>query len=291
MSIFERFRSKRVIESGQALVQRQNSSNVSILEDITAHSSLVRKYKNYQVAYEKVPLISAIIDVQTDQTVQEFYFEGPNKKKLMEWADKVNLMNFFHLICKSMLIYGNGFVEIVKEGNEITELKVLNTIWMNVYRKSTGEVIGYSQIINDKPKVLWGNTGSSEENRKFEKWLPGKLDSIAHFKHNVIGSEKYGNSVIEPLLTSLKSKLDMEGNLSKVLFKYVAPLIWAKVGSNEMPATQAAVTDVANTLRRKQPLEVWYMNAFPYCQKYTTFEANVFSDISNHFINKRKAIE
>ena len=49
--------------------------------------------------------------------------------------------------------------------------------------------------------------------------------------------------------------------------------------------------DVANTLRRKQPLEVWYMNAFPYCQKYTTFEANVFSDISNHFINKRKAIE
>ena len=49
--------------------------------------------------------------------------------------------------------------------------------------------------------------------------------------------------------------------------------------------------DVANTLRRKQPLEVWYMNAFPYCQKYTTFEANVFSDISNHFMNKRKAIE
>ena len=41
--------------------------------------------------------------------------------------------------------------------------------------------------------------------------------------------------------------------------------------------------DVATTLR--------YMNAFPYCQKYTTFEANVFSDISNHFMNKRKAIE
>ena len=49
--------------------------------------------------------------------------------------------------------------------------------------------------------------------------------------------------------------------------------------------------DVGNTLRRKQPLEVWYMNAFPYCQKYKSFEANVFSDISMHYRQKRKAIE
>jgi len=49
--------------------------------------------------------------------------------------------------------------------------------------------------------------------------------------------------------------------------------------------------EVGNTLRRKQPLEVWYMNAFPYCQKYTSFEANVFSDISDHVVNKTQAIE
>ena len=33
------------------------------------------------------------------------------------------------------------------------------------------------------------------------------------------------------------------------------------------------------------------MNAFPYCQKYTSFEANVFSDISDHVVNKRQAIQ
>ena len=49
--------------------------------------------------------------------------------------------------------------------------------------------------------------------------------------------------------------------------------------------------EVGNTLRRKQPLEVWYMNAFPYCQKYTSFEANVFSDISDRVVNKTQAIE
>ena len=48
--------------------------------------------------------------------------------------------------------------------------------------------------------------------------------------------------------------------------------------------------DVGNTLRRKQPLEVWYMNAFPYCQKYSTFEANVYSDISSYVDKKREAV-
>ena len=48
--------------------------------------------------------------------------------------------------------------------------------------------------------------------------------------------------------------------------------------------------DVGNTLRRKQPLEVWYMNAFPYCQKYSTFEANVYSDISSYIDKKREAV-
>jgi len=33
------------------------------------------------------------------------------------------------------------------------------------------------------------------------------------------------------------------------------------------------------------------MNSFPYCQKYTSFEASVFVDISQQVKSKRKAIE
>ena len=49
--------------------------------------------------------------------------------------------------------------------------------------------------------------------------------------------------------------------------------------------------EVGNSLRRKQPLEVWYINAFPYCQKYTSFEANIFSDITDFVDKKYKAID
>lgn len=48
---------------------------------------------------------------------------------------------------------------------------------------------------------------------------------------------------------------------------------------------------IGNTLRRKQPLDVWYFDAFPYNQKYKSFETNVYVDISNSMESKVKAIK
>ena len=48
--------------------------------------------------------------------------------------------------------------------------------------------------------------------------------------------------------------------------------------------------NIGNTLRRKQPLDVWYFDAFPYNQKYKSFETNVYVDISDSMESKVKAI-
>lgn len=48
--------------------------------------------------------------------------------------------------------------------------------------------------------------------------------------------------------------------------------------------------DIANTLRRKQPIDVWYMNAYPYCHKYKSFERNLYVNISDQLDDKVKAI-
>lgn len=252
MGIRESIRSYFIKESGTAIVETGKKYAVSLDNSLESGHNRCNRFKVYKNAYMKVPLVTSIIDTQADQTVQEFFFDGPNKEKLTKWSDKVNLPDFFHKITKSMLIYGNAYVELVKEGEEISELKPLNPIWIDVYREPTGDVIGYSQIIGDEKKVLWGSTGDRDVDKSFKKWLPGKLDTIVHFKHNVISSEKYGMSIIEPMVDALNAKLDMESNLSKVLFKYVAPLIWAKVGNDDFPANQAAITDIANTLRDLQ---------------------------------------
>ncbi len=48
--------------------------------------------------------------------------------------------------------------------------------------------------------------------------------------------------------------------------------------------------ELGNSLRRKQQLDVWYMNAYPYCQKYKSFEANLFVDITRYKYKKLDAI-
>lgn len=48
--------------------------------------------------------------------------------------------------------------------------------------------------------------------------------------------------------------------------------------------------EIANTLRRKQPIDVWYMNAYPYCHKYKSFENNLYVDISEELDDKVRAI-
>ena len=246
-------RKKSILEGGKALVKMSKRITSSLLSENDDTSPTVRtaEFKSYKRAYERVPLVTAIIDVQADQAVQEFYFEGPNKEKLTKLADDTTLLRFFHNITKSMLIYGNAYAEIVKKGDEIVELKPLNPIWIDVWRKNNGDVIGYSQIISDKHLVLWGSTGKAEINKKFKTRI-ASIDSIAHFKYNVIASEKYGRGVLAPLMKDLQIKLDMEEDLKKVIFKYVAPLIWAKVGNDQFPANESVVSTISSTLKDLQ---------------------------------------
>ena len=243
MGLREAIFGRRIVkESGQAYVQKGKSAGGFGLTSESENHDRSKTFQIYKEAYERVPLITAIIDVQADQTVQEFFFEGPNSKKIEEKSDKVNLIQFFHKTAKLMLLYGNSYVEVLDD-----ELKILNPIWIDVYRKDTGDVIGYSQIIEGKKLVLWGTTGSKQEDAKFAKIIR-KFDHIVHFKHNVLGSEKYGRSVIQSVIEAINVKLDMEGNLRKVIFKYVAPLIWAKVGSDSFPANTTIVNEISDTL-------------------------------------------
>jgi hypothetical protein len=195
--------------------------------------------------YKRQPLVQGIIDIKTDQVVQDFYFDGPSKVKLQKWGDKVNLQHFLHRVCKQMLIYGNAYVEAIGKDKNL-ELKILNSEWMRVIRKQNGTIIGYVQKIAGKDQILWGTTGNKLRDVRFTKKL--KLDSISHFKFNVIGSEKYGTSTLRSVLPSVQTKLDMEEDLSKVTKRYISPLIWAKVGNDDLPASEADITTVAQEL-------------------------------------------
>ena len=245
-SIKESVTSNNKKDNGKAIVERTGSLNYFTTEETP--EDRYDLYQWYLNCYNTVPVVSAIVNIQADQATQDFYFEGPATKELTAWSDKINLSEFFHVTIKNKLIFGNSYCEVVMKGDEIIKLKVLNPVWIDAYRDKVGRIIGYSQTIDNNKMILWGTTGNFDRDSPFQTKYTS-INNIIHFKHNVIGSDKYGRSVIQPIITSIQQKLMMEKNLGKLLKKYVAPLIWAKVGSNEMPAQAAAVQTVAGTLK------------------------------------------
>ena len=245
MNIFEAIKTRILPkDKGNAYVTIPTSLGLSEEDDLNREDQM----KMYRSFYDNVPLMNAIINVQADQVTQEFFFKGPNEKSLAKWADIINLMQFFHQLTRNLLIYGNSWVEVIRKGGDIIDLKFLPSESIEVYRTNIGKVTGYGQIMGGKHLILWGTTGNESVDNKFIKKI-SKLENIIHFKFNFLGSEKYGVSVIQNLISSLNSKIHMEKSLGKLLDKYIAPLIWAKVGSDEMPAQASVVNDVASELR------------------------------------------
>jgi len=249
MGLFS-WKKKKVNEGGVALVRRSSAVFSTVLDSMKEETR--QKYlKIYKNAYEKVPLCTAIVDRTVEQTVQEFFWEGNNVDNLKKETKRLRLKLWMHKIETSCLAYGDAFSEAVKPTprSQIKQLKVISPLHMRVYRDKTGDTIGYGQIIENKYEVLWGKSGKGPAyDRKFKKHVKD-ISSIMHFKHKALDSEKYGRSVIHPLIRPLEIKLDMEENLKKIVWKYGSPLIWAKVGNDNMPASEDAVGDISETLR------------------------------------------
>lgn len=52
-----------------------------------------------------------------------------------------------------------------------------------------------------------------------------------------------------------------------------------------------ACYDLANSIRRNQPMDVWYMSAYPYNLKYKEFNPNIYVDVKKYYIGKIAAMK
>lgn len=203
--------------------------------------------QRYENAYNNFPIVSAAIDITCEQVVQNFFYEGPNAKKLTKLSDDMNLGEKFYRITKCMLKNGNCWVEFPKDKKgQIKEVKILDPRFMTTYRTKVGDVIGHSQDINGASKVLWGTTGDSSKDAHFTKRRP--LSHIVHFKFNALNSDKYGTSLIHPTLTMLDIKDQIESDTRTIVQRYAAPIIHAQVGDEMHPPTEEDVASAESHL-------------------------------------------
>jgi len=218
--------------------------------------------------YKKVPIVSGAINKTVDVTVSSDFSansEDPRAKEaITKFMDDHTFDMFLRGVAKDLLIFGNCFVELIKdEGSQtISDLKILNPKTMFVKRDEYGVVQGYSQkLTTEMTPISFG------------------IDDIAHYKYNCVGDSAYGYSIIAPIEQILGNKLRAEKAMMKLMERKANVPFHIKLGTEENPAQQADIDGFGNELHAIDEETEWVtghnveMNVLDFGGKgQTTFE-------------------
>lgn len=185
-------------------------------------------YEENEILATRAPIVRGAIDKTVDFVVGNGFYvvsDDDTAKRIVEdFIREVDFDIFLRRVTEHLLTYGNCFVEIVGEGSRIDDLIIWDPKSFYVNRnKKTGKIEGYTQKIS---------------NTKLNSFNP---EDIAHFKINVIANNAYGTSLINPVRTVLKRKLQFEKDISTLLSRKLNAPIHFKVGSDMFPASQSDI--------------------------------------------------
>jgi len=197
--------------------------------------------------YDKIPKVFRAVNMRAEFAVQggfKLIGEEQDVEKLQKWIKKVHLDNILLSIVRNMLIYGDVFIEIIGDGENI-RLVFLPVKQIRIRRKLvvkdgveyfSHEIDSYIQV-NDVGKTL-------------NEW---KVDdeNIIHFKWNWDGIEPYGTSEIKPALTVLSDKLDVEAVIPRILKFHADPRIIYRGGRPESPYNKNQLKDFVSELEER----------------------------------------
>jgi len=158
------------------------------------------------------PMLSAAIDVTVESATHNgVKFTGENERLIKEtnrlFFDKLDFDRILDNMLYQLLIYGDAFLEIRRDGNKITELYPLETSEMEIIYTKHGEITSYQQ----RPKGF-----SQSDIIEFD------VENIVYFKLKWIGSRIYSYQPLEPIANSYTTKVYANNYLNQI-FKHLPP--------------------------------------------------------------------
>jgi len=177
-----------------------------------------RDLSKFEAFYREDPVVRAAVDFLTEMIAGVGYYTTCDDERAKEivdgFAEKVNLDGILINAVRSMLIYGDAYIEKVFDGKRIENLVLIPSKTMKVQRDEHGRVTGYIQSVSGR-KVKF----SAEE--------------ITHLSYCRLPGEAYGVSLLEPCLSMLEQKKSCITDMGKILDRYAAPkIIWAVSNEN-----------------------------------------------------------
>lgn len=158
--------------------------------------------------YQTNPVLRSIINAQADAITTSWKVRGSNQRNLTKMLNEINghgkqtFKMILNLAEKNAIIAGDAYIEILRRGEEITNLRVLNPQTV-------------AQNIKD------GVTQSYEDMNNGHKWKPNQ---ILHIENNPIGWQPHGRSDVEPMLNLLLDMAQIWDDMSRIYHRYIRPM-------------------------------------------------------------------
>jgi hypothetical protein len=151
------------------LIDYYGSGDRSFTEGLIARTPSAFNINKALDVIKNDPTVKAAITTLVDKVLQSGWRIEPinGKSRLKELEKKLEKSRFNLVLRKALFnlfLYNNTFIEIVKKGEELTDLNVLETTLTKVKAKDNGDIVSYVQ--------QQGGRGDIE-------WLP---DKIVHIK-------------------------------------------------------------------------------------------------------------
>jgi len=183
----------------------------------TRSSSLLNTYKSY---YEGEYSVFASVNITAWNTVMVGHSLSSQDKNALELIQThVNKLDLDSVLLDAVnfaLVYGDSFIEIVRNSKgEITQLKNVNPITMNIDFDEFGTVKGFYQKIEGRDMP------------------PLKPEDIIHIKLFSRPDSPYGISLIQPSLPTISRKMAADEAISNAIVRHGTTKYVVKVGDKE----------------------------------------------------------
>lgn len=249
MGLREFFTSKKVesIKPSFSLKGKTITEGKGLVKTDTAFNKLISKGKegleDHPFSFTKMeqwsrddPFCSGMIDKYVDFTIGAgMYLTSEDERALAVIQQYVKDINFDTIlrpwIRNGFIGDGYMFLPGIKKGATNTP-RVLPSETMYVRRSETGELLGYTQIID-------ASSGKSDD---YEPW------EIAHFAYKRVGTCSYGTGLVWPIADTLKKKTKLIKDMMTLMERKANAPIIVKVGNKEVPPQESDVQAVANDL-------------------------------------------
>jgi hypothetical protein len=160
--------------------------------------------------------------------------------------DRINFIDMYEKIFRSLLIFGFIWGEMVIEGSDMIGLNFFPPYELEIDRdQHTGIITKYTQMRKGNAIASW----TPQNNDRSDK----NIDNIFFMTIGNLYSEAYGKSMIGKVYEEAEDRDTTRQNMTAISEFVAYPFRVVKVGNNEYPASEQGVTNVADQVEVLEP--------------------------------------